>query len=92
LKRKNRDNSKKENTNKMIVLTCLACIIYAILFNRIGYVLSTIVFLEAMLLLFNGKKKWKTNTIVAVVFSVFIYIVFSKLLGVILPVMPFIYI
>jgi len=88
-------NGKKMEVNenlKLILYTCGACILYAILFNRLGYVLSTIVFLEIILLLFNGKEKWKINTMVSVCFSIFIYIVFSKFLGITLPVMPFFYI
>ncbi|MDK2918865.1 MAG: putative tricarboxylic transport rane protein [Candidatus Petromonas sp.] len=93
LKSKDKTDQKEKDDNvKKIVFTCGAAIIYALLFNRIGYILSTIVFLEIVLTLFNGKKKWKTNTAVSICFSVFIYIVFSKFLGVILPKIPFIYI
>lgn len=84
--------AKIDENLKLILYTCAACILYAILFNRIGYVLSTIVFLEIILLLFNGKEKWKVNTLVSICFSTFIYVVFSKFLGIILPVMPFFYI
>lgn len=83
---------KSSESLKLIAYTCATCILYALVFNRLGYVLSTILFLEIILLLFNGKEKWKMNTIISVCFSVFIYITFSKFLGVTLPVMPFIYI
>lgn len=83
-------NSKANNKNlKLIAYISLTCILYGLIFNKLGYVISTIVFLELILLLFNGKKNWKTNTIVSVCFSVFIYVVFSKFLGVTLPAMPF---
>lgn len=85
-------SSKKEDNVKLIVYTCGICILYALLFNRIGYVLATIIFLELVLFLFNGKEKWKSNTMIAICFSVTIYILFSKFLGITLPVMPFIYI
>ncbi len=88
----NNPSAKMDDTNKLIGYTCLTCILYALLFNRTGFVISTIIFLEIMLTLFNGKKNWKTNTIVAVSFSLIIYIAFSKFLGITLPVMPFIYI
>ncbi|MBF9015318.1 MULTISPECIES: tripartite tricarboxylate transporter TctB family protein [unclassified Oceanispirochaeta] len=78
----------KEAGFKKIGLTCLASIVYALLFDKAGYVISTIIFLELELLLFNGAKNWKINTAVAVLFSLFIYIVFSKLLGVYLPLTP----
>lgn len=83
-------NDKANNTNlKLIAYISLTCILYGLIFNRLGYVISTIVFLELILLLFNGKKNWKTNTIISVCFSVLIYIVFSKFLGVTLPAIPF---
>ena len=75
-----------------ILLTCLFSVIYALVFDKIGYVLSTVLFLELELLLFNGPKNWKINTTVAFAFSLFIYIVFSKLLGVYLPLTPGIWI
>ncbi len=77
-----------EPHTKQIAITVANGILYAILFRRIGYVLSTILFLGIELLLFNGKTKWKTVIIVSVVFSLFIYILFNKLLGVYLPMMP----
>ena len=77
---------------KKIGLTCLFSILYALLFDKLGYVISTILFLEGELILFNDLKKWKINTLVAVIFSLFIYILFSKLLGVYLPMTPGIWI
>lgn len=79
-----------EDHSRQIIFTVLNGIVYALLFPEIGYVLSTIIFLGVELLLFNGKKKWKTVLIVSVIFSLFIYILFSKLLGVYLPRMPFV--
>lgn len=74
-----------------ILLTCVFGVIYALLFKVIGYVLATMFFMGAELWLFNGRKNWKINTIVAVAFSLFIYIIFSKLLGVYLPQTPIIW-
>jgi putative tricarboxylic transport membrane protein len=89
---KGKKSSQKHNNEniKLIIYISLTCILYGLIFNKLGYVISTIVFLEIILLLFNGKENWKTNTIISVCFSLFIYIVFSKFLGVTLPVMPFI--
>ena len=75
-----------------ILLSCLFAFVYAMLFNRIGYVLATVFFLEAELWLFNGREHWKTNTLVAVIFSVAVYVLFSQALGVYLPRTPFIWI
>ena len=95
---KDRDSSSdtepfyKEIGFNKILLTCGVSILYALLFDKLGYVLSTVLFLELELMLFNGIKKWKINTIVALAFSLFIYIVFSKVLGVYLPLTPGIWI
>lgn len=83
---------KDKETLKVTALLSGACILYAILFERAGYVISTILFLEIVMVVFGGTKDWKMNTIVAVGFSVSVYVVFSKFLGITLPVMPFLYI
>lgn len=83
---------KDQETLKVTALLSAACIFYAIIFEKAGYVISTIVFLEMVMYVFGGAKDWKLNTIVAVSFSVTVYVVFSKLLGITLPVMPFLYI
>ena len=77
-------------TAKLITFTSVISILYALLFDVIGYVFSTILFLGAILFVINGKTQWKVNMIVSISFSLSIYIVFSKFLGIILPKMPFI--
>ncbi len=77
---------------KKIAFTVFNGIVYALLFARAGYVVSTIIFIGAELLLFNGFKKFRLCLIVAVSFSLFIYILFSKVFGVYLPLTPFIWI
>ena len=64
-------------------------ILYALIFDHVGYVLATILFLEGVMMVFNGVKAWKLNTLVAVIFSVFIYVLFYRVLGVYLPPLPF---
>ncbi|MFC4557830.1 tripartite tricarboxylate transporter TctB family protein [Virgibacillus kekensis] len=59
--------------------------IYTFLFERIGFLFSTIVFLGALLFLVNGKERWKTNIIVAIVFSFVSWYSFAELLQVSLP-------
>ena len=76
----------------MILKTAGIIIIYAVLFVPAGYVISTMIFMFMMLYLFNGKNKIKRTVITTIIFSILVYVVFSKLLGVYLPVMPFIYI
>lgn len=80
--------SKDPDVYKMILLTSINAIAYGIFYKRLGYVVSTFLFLEVMLYLTRGKK-WLSNSIISVVFSVIVYFLFSKLLGVMLPPMPF---
>ena len=77
-------------TAKLITFTSVISILYAILFDIIGYVFSTILFLGAMLFVINGVKQWKVNAIVSITFALSIYLVFSKLLGIYLPRIPWI--
>lgn len=83
---------KDPETLRVTALLSAACILYAVIFEKAGYVISTIIFLELVMFVFGGFKDWKLNTVVAVCFSVSVYVVFSKLLGITLPVMPFLYI
>ena len=88
---KNKDANKETiklsfgNNGKKIAITVINAIIYALLFNILGYILSTIIFLEVELLIFGGLKSWKVSTIVSVLFSVIAFLIFNTLLGLYLP-------
>lgn len=73
------------NSGKKIAITVINAIAYALLFNILGYVLSTIIFLEVELLIFGGLKSWKISTIVSVIFSIIAFLIFNTLLGLYLP-------
>lgn len=73
------------NNGKKIAITVINAIAYALLFNTLGYVLSTIIFLEVELLIFGGLKSWKISTIVSVIFSIIAFLIFNTLLGLYLP-------
>lgn len=81
-------NGRIPRDRKLIAATCLAGVIYALLFNPLGYVISTILFLGFMLFLFRGTSHWKSNLLIAVFFSLFVYLLFTKLLTIPLPMMP----
>ncbi len=85
---KNEKNKGLSHDSKLIIYTCVVALVYALMFERIGYVLSTIIFMNAMLFVLNGKQKWKTNLIVSMAFSIGIYVIFLKLLAIPLPMMP----
>jgi putative tricarboxylic transport membrane protein len=85
---KTKEKGRLEDHTKKIILTVANGVLYALLFRPIGYVLSTIVFLGLELLLFSGLKRWKMILTVSLIFSVFVYVLFSTVLGVYLPRMP----
>lgn len=74
----------KELTTKVIIVLVL-CLGYAFLFERIGFLISTVLFLGTLLFLINGRRKWLTNIIVAVLFSAVTWYTFAELLSVSLP-------
>jgi len=80
--------NKKHNFGKNelnIVYTLLNGVLYALLFNRIGYVFSTTIFLEIQLIIFRGISHWLHSLLVAVAFSVIAFLLFDVALGIYLP-------
>ncbi|MDY0289650.1 MAG: tripartite tricarboxylate transporter TctB family protein [Sphaerochaeta sp.] len=73
---------------KNILFTLLNGLLYALLFDRIGYVFATFVFLSIQLGIFRGKKTWKSTLLIALIFSVVAFILFNTLMGVYLPKSP----
>ncbi len=61
------------------------CVMYAIFFEKIGFVLSTLLFLGMLLLIVNGLKKWKMNTIVTLSFTFATWYIFKHLFYINLP-------
>jgi putative tricarboxylic transport membrane protein len=74
----------KGRTPKLIGLTVIYGGIYALIFERLGFLFSTILFLGALLFTVNGRKI-VVNLIVAISFSFLSWYAFSVLLGVSLP-------
>lgn len=72
---------------KEILATIFNGLLYTIIFNRLGYVFSTFIFLEIQLWIFSGKAAIKRSTIVAISFSVICYFLFTSL-GIYLPGSP----
>ena len=69
----------------LIISTLIISLIYAFIFERIGYLASTILYMLAILFIVNGRNKWLVNLSVAVLFSVGSWYVFYHLLDVSLP-------
>jgi putative tricarboxylic transport membrane protein len=77
-----------QKTNKLITITAVASIGYAMIFESLGYVISTMLFIGVVMFALNGKEKWKTCILVATIFSVAVYLIFSNLLAIPLPKIP----
>ncbi len=74
---------------KEMIFAIIASVVYALIFESVGYILSTILYLGSILFLINGRKGALINIIVAVTFSVGIYVLFGYVLGIQLPRLPF---
>lgn len=74
----------KELTVKFLIVLGL-CIVYSLIFEQVGFLISTSLFLLALLFVVNGRKQWLINIIVAITFSFATWYSFSELLGVSLP-------
>ncbi|MCR5288869.1 MAG: tripartite tricarboxylate transporter TctB family protein [Treponema sp.] len=75
-------------SEKQIALTIANGVVYSLLFNPIGYVPSTIIFVLMELFIFDGVKVWKKGLVISVLFSVIVYVIFDILLGIYLPPSP----
>ncbi len=74
-----------KRTPFLIISTIILAILYTFAFEVVGFLVSTILFLVALLFIINGRKKWIINIVVALVFSFSAWYVFSQLLKVSLP-------
>ncbi len=81
---------KFDNHLKNIILTVLNTLLYSFLFAKAGYVIATFIFVGLELILFSSFRKWKSCALIAFIFSLTVYILFNKLLGVYLPNTPYI--
>lgn len=79
---------KDKEVSKMVFLTCVSAILYGILFEHLGFVISTFAFMTSILFVTNGKK-YLVNFLVASIFSVSIFALFNYALGIPLPGLPF---
>lgn len=75
----------KGRTPFLIISTLILSLIYTFLFERIGFLFSTIFFLGGLLFIINGRKKWIANIIIAISFSGITWYLFAVLLKVSLP-------
>ena len=81
-------SDRDKEVSRMVLLTCVSAIVYALIFEVVGFVLATFMFMMSVLWITNGKK-YVVNASVAAIFSVSIYALFNFALGIPLPGLPF---
>ncbi|MBS6398135.1 MAG: tripartite tricarboxylate transporter TctB family protein [Clostridiales bacterium] len=69
---------------RIILPYCVMIAVYLFLMSRIGYIISTIVFMIASLIYLKLKNK-VLMVLISVITTILIYLMFSNFLGVILP-------
>lgn len=74
-------------SRKMIIMTVAAAIFYAMVYEHLGYVISTFFFVGFIMMVLD-RKKIRRNIIISLIFSVLVYYVFFYLLGISLPMTP----
>lgn len=75
----------RKSTLTTIGVIVVLCIIYTLLFEYAGFLLSTVMFLAALLFYLNGKTKWRVNILVTGIVSLSTWYIFSQLLEISLP-------
>lgn len=70
---------------KLIFGAAALCILYAFIFEKLGFIPSTLVFLGALLFLINGPRAWKLNSTLTVCFTLGAWYIFVKLFQINLP-------
>ncbi len=78
------ENFQKKNFTIVIIIVALG-IAYSFLFNKLGFIASTLLFLLALLFLINGPKSWLKNILISVIFTVGIWLLFERVFLITLP-------
>lgn len=63
----------------------VATLVYVLAFQWLGYVLSTAVYVLAVMLLFSGLSKWLSKVVIALVITVVGFVLFNQVFNVRLP-------
>lgn len=70
---------------ELMVGTIVGMLAYAFLFDRIGFIASTLLFMGGIMFMVNGRKAWIKNLSVAAIFTLTVWYVFTGVLKVNLP-------
>ncbi len=81
------EDKKKEKIKmeiKSLLLFGVVSVVYLLVFNFLGFILSTIILL-VLLMLILGERRWWYIALVSIITTVVIYLLFGKYLSVMLP-------
>jgi len=67
-----------------IIALVFAGVAYIIIFERLGFIITTMLFIIAIMFI-TGERKWKRSFSAAVIIPLCLYLVFKELLNVLLP-------
>jgi putative tricarboxylic transport membrane protein len=83
--------AEDDGNPRVVAITVVATAIYFLLFEPLGYVITTAAYLLVMTHIFYKKGRCLVNTLTSVVYGLGSYLAFTKLLGVNLPagILPF---
>ncbi len=77
--------SKRGGYAVRVLIAVSLCVGYALMFNRLGFVISTFVFLSVFLMFLNGLKKWLLSASVAFLYTIGVWYLFEKIFLINLP-------
>jgi putative tricarboxylic transport membrane protein len=80
---------KMGSEGKIVAFVSVLSILYMLAFERLGYIISTFLFIEAIMLYISKGKKMLVPTLIAAFFAVGVYFLFGKVLAITLPATPF---
>ncbi|QQK78937.1 tripartite tricarboxylate transporter TctB family protein [Salicibibacter cibi] len=75
----------KKDSLKIIGVILALCVGYALIFEWLGFLIATLLFLGALMFYLNGYRRWVLNLTVTLIFSFSSWYIFSQLLEISLP-------
>jgi putative tricarboxylic transport membrane protein len=87
IRKKTPDKKVKRDEKYWLIILALigCCLVYAFILEKLGFIVSTSLFLGAMLFIVNGRKGWIVNIITAVIYSAGVFFVFNTVFKMTLP-------
>ncbi|GEK57621.1 tripartite tricarboxylate transporter TctB family protein [Marinococcus halophilus] len=75
----------KGRTPYIIGGTLIFGVVYALIFDFVGYIIATLLYLGVLMFIINGKSKWLINVLTTIIFTFMSWYIFAELLNISLP-------